>query len=91
MAEAVVSITLTPGQLARIGELVTGGEADSVPDFVARAVGRALEEQAPTDLDGALAATGGELTPEERDWADEVLRSMTERVRGFVGARDDAA
>jgi hypothetical protein len=111
MAETVVAITLTPGQLARIDALVAGGEADSVPDFVARSVQRAIEHrpigagsigpgvpdrrapgqpqlalQTADTLDDALAATGGELTTEEREWADEVLRTMTERVRGFVGS-----
>lgn len=106
MAETVVAITLTPGQLARIDALVAGGEAHDVADFVVRSVQRALDHGpvgprapgrpargqqqlalvAPDTLDDALAATGGELTPEEREWADEVLRAMSERVRGFVGS-----
>jgi Arc/MetJ-type ribon-helix-helix transcriptional regulator len=75
MATRKVTVTLDEGQLTRIRGLVTAGHATSVSGFVQHAVGVALDDVAGWGamLAEALAKTGGDLTSEERAWADEVL------------------
>ncbi|MGH3273570.1 MAG: hypothetical protein ACRDNZ_04495 [Streptosporangiaceae bacterium] len=75
MASKKVTITLDEVQLNRVRGLVEAGTAPSVSGFVQHAVGIALD-----DVDGwgamlaeALQATGGALSDNERDWADETL------------------
>ena len=75
MATRKVTITLDEDQLARIRGLVSGGNAASISGFVQHAVSVALDDVAGWGamLAEALARTGGDLTAEERAWADEVL------------------
>lgn len=68
-------MTLHEGQLDRIRGLVDAGTASSVSGFVQHAVGLALDDVAGWGalLAAALRDTGGELSAEERQWADEVI------------------
>lgn len=75
MATRKVTVTLEEEQLARIRGLVSSGKAASVSGFVQHAVSVALDDVAGWGamLAEALANTGGDLTAEERAWADEAL------------------
>jgi Arc/MetJ-type ribon-helix-helix transcriptional regulator len=75
MATKKVTVTLDEGQLDRIRALVDSGTATSVSGFVQHAVGVALDDVAGWGamLADALRDTGGELSAEERKWADETL------------------
>lgn len=75
MVTKKVTITLDESQLDRIRVLVGSGVAPSVSGFVQHAVGVALDDVAGWGamLAGALRDTGGELSAEERRWADETL------------------
>jgi Arc/MetJ-type ribon-helix-helix transcriptional regulator len=75
MATKKVTVTLDEGQLDRIRALVGSGTASSVSGFVQHAVGVALDDVAGWGamLADALRDTGGELSAEERRWADETL------------------
>lgn len=74
-----VTVTLPTAQVAAIRRLVSAGASSSVSGFVQHAVGVALDDIAGWGamLADALATTGGELTDEERDWADSVLGGGT--------------
>jgi Arc/MetJ-type ribon-helix-helix transcriptional regulator len=75
MATRKVTITLDEDQVERIRALVEAGTALSVSGFVQHAVGVALDDVAGWGamLADALTETGGELSRQERRWADEVL------------------
>jgi len=75
MVTKKVTITLEEDQLARVRALVAAGAATSVSGFVQHAVGVALDDVAGWGamLADALRDTGGELSGEERRWADEML------------------
>ncbi len=75
MATKKVTITLDEDQVERIRALVEAGTASSVSGFVQHAVGVALDDVAGWGamLADALTDTGGELSRQERRWADEVL------------------
>jgi Arc/MetJ-type ribon-helix-helix transcriptional regulator len=75
MATRKVTVTLDEEQLARIRGLVSVGKAASISGFVQHAVSVALDDVAGWGalLAEALGKTGGELTTEERVWADEIL------------------
>ena len=75
MATRKVTVTLEADQLERIRTLVESGEAASVSGFVQHAVGVAIDDVAGWGamLANALEVTGGELSAEERSWADEAL------------------
>jgi len=75
MATVKVTVTLDEDQLANIRSLVASGGAPSVSGFVQHAVGVALDDVAGWGalLADALTRTGGPLTQEEREWADEIL------------------
>ena len=75
MASRKVTITLEEGQLERVRALVEEGGATSVSGFVQHAVSVALDDVSGWGamLAGALRDTGGELTPDERRWADDAL------------------
>jgi Arc/MetJ-type ribon-helix-helix transcriptional regulator len=75
MATRKVTITLDEDQVERIRALVEVGTASSVSGFVQHAVGVALDDVAGWGamLADALTDTGGELSRQERGWADEVL------------------
>jgi Arc/MetJ-type ribon-helix-helix transcriptional regulator len=81
MATRKVTVTLDEGQVAAIRDLVANGRASSVSGFVQHAVGVALDDVAGWGavLAEALAATGGGLTAEERQWADGVLGTGKKR------------
>jgi len=83
MATKKVTVTLDEGQLARIRDLVEAGKATSVSGFVQHAVGVALDDVAGwgAALAEALAQTGGDLTAEERAWADQILGTGKRRKR----------
>jgi Arc/MetJ-type ribon-helix-helix transcriptional regulator len=80
MATRKVTITLDEAQLDQIRSLVQAGTAASVSGFVQHAVAVALDDVAGWGamLAEALRATGGELSDEERAWADEVLGTGTQ-------------
>jgi Arc/MetJ-type ribon-helix-helix transcriptional regulator len=75
MATKKVTVTLDEGQLERIRALVGAGPAASVSGFIQHAVSVALDDVAGWGamLADALRDTGGDLSREERSWADEVL------------------
>lgn len=82
MATKKVTITLDEDQVERIRALVEAGTALSVSGFVQHAVGVALDDVAGWGamLADALTDTGGELSRQERGWADEVL-GIKERAK----------
>jgi hypothetical protein len=75
MATKKVTITLQAEQLERVQELVGLGQAAGVSGFVQHAVDVALDDVAGWGamLAQALEETGGPLTDEEKEWANEVL------------------
>ncbi len=75
MATRKITVTIGEDQFERIRSLVSGGNAKSVSGFVQHAVGVALDDVAGWGalLSQALTESGGELSDEERAWADEVL------------------
>jgi len=75
MATRKVTVTLDESQLARIRAVVIQGAASSVSGFVQHAVGVSLDDVAGWGamLADALRDSGGELSREERSWADNVL------------------
>ena len=75
MATTKITVTLEDEQLREIREYVRTAKASSVSAFVKHAVGVALFEAAGwrASLDEALQQTGGQMTAEERAWADSVL------------------
>jgi Arc/MetJ-type ribon-helix-helix transcriptional regulator len=75
MSTVKVTITLGADELARIRALVEQGQVANVSVFVQHAVRRSLDDVAGWAgvLAAALEGTGGPLTPEEVQWADEVL------------------
>ena len=70
-----VTITLSEATLEAVRRLVEAGSAPSVSGFVQHAVGLALDDVAAWEvtLTEALASTGGDLSVQERAWADGVL------------------
>ena len=70
-----VTITLSEATLEAVRRLVEAGSAPSVSGFVQHAVGLALDDVAAWEvtLNEALASTGGDLSAQERAWADGVL------------------
>lgn len=70
-----VTITLPAATLDAVRQLVGAGQATSISGFVQHAVGMALDDVAGwgAALSEALASTGGELSAQERGWADGVL------------------
>ncbi len=81
VATRKVTVTIDEVQLERIRSLVGSGAASSVSGFVQHAVGVALDDMAGWGavLADALEETGGELSAEERRWADETLANQTHR------------
>ena len=75
MATKKVTVTLDEIQLGQIRSLVEAGTASSVSGFVQHAVAVALDDVAGWGamLAEALGRTGGEMSDEERAWADQVL------------------
>ena len=75
MATKKVTVTLDEVQLDQIRSLVQAGTTSSVSGFVQHAVGVALDDVAGWGamLAEALRGTGGEMSEEERAWADDVL------------------
>ena len=70
-----VTVTLPVESVEAIRGLVAEGKADSVSGFVQHAVRVSLDDVAGWGamLAEALRDTGGEVTAEERAWADDVL------------------
>lgn len=70
-----VTVTLPIATLDAVRRLVDAGQAATVSGFVQHAVRVALDDVAGWDaaLSEALASTGGELSAQERAWADTVL------------------
>jgi Arc/MetJ-type ribon-helix-helix transcriptional regulator len=83
MATKKVTVTLPEEHLERIRRLVNDGKASSISGFVQYAVGVSLDDIAGWGamLAEALGQTGGDLTAEERDWADRILGSPKRRKR----------
>lgn len=70
-----VTITLAAATVDEVRRRVEAGQATSVSGFVQHAVGLALDDAAGWEaaLREALTDTGGELSTQERTWADDVL------------------
>ncbi len=70
-----VTVTLPIETVGVIRDLVASGKADSVSGFVQHAVQVSLDDIAGWSvmLAQALRETGGDLTPQERAWAGDVL------------------
>lgn len=83
MATRKVTVTLDEVHLDRVRSLVEAGQASSVSGFVQHAVGVALDDVAGWGalIAGALEATGGPLSDDERTWADQVLAVAKPRRR----------
>ena len=81
MATRKVTVTLDEDQLGRIRGLVESGKAPTVSGFVQHAVSVALDDVAGWGamLAEALAHTGGDLTADERRWADRILGTAKKR------------
>ncbi len=75
MATKKVTVTLEEEQLDRIRSVIESGKAQSVSGFVQHAVGVALDDIAGWGelLSQALVESGGDVSDEERAWADGVL------------------
>jgi Arc/MetJ-type ribon-helix-helix transcriptional regulator len=75
MATTKITITLPDNHVEEIRALVVAGRAASVSAFTKHAVGVALSDAAGWRemLEDALQQTGGQLTREERAWADALL------------------
>ena len=75
MSTVKVTVTLSSDDLAQVRTLVQEGRVANVSAFVQHAVRRSLNDVAgwASVLAEALEGTGGPLTPEEVQWADEVL------------------
>lgn len=70
-----VTITLSVATVDRVRQLVEAGQTASISGFVQHAVAVALDDVGGwgSALSEALAGTGGELSAQERAWADNVL------------------
>lgn len=79
MATKKVTITLDEVQLDRIRSLVQSRTAPSVSGFVQHAVAAALDDVAGWGaiLAEALRESGGTLSDDEREWADDILGTST--------------
>ncbi|MBV9012970.1 MAG: hypothetical protein JO272_13140 [Pseudonocardiales bacterium] len=77
-----ITVTLDEDELARIRGLVESGKAPSVSGFVQHAVRVSLDDVAGWGavLAQALAQTGGDLTADERAWADRILGTGKHRA-----------
>lgn len=77
-----VTVTLSVATVDQVRRLVAAGQAASVSGFVQHAVGVALDDVAGwgSALSEALAGTGGELSAQERAWADSVLDNVRDDV-----------
>lgn len=75
MATKKVTVTLEEEQLERVRRVVAAGKATSVSGFVQHAVAVSLDDVAGWGalLAEALNYTGGDLTDDERSWADRIL------------------
>jgi Arc/MetJ-type ribon-helix-helix transcriptional regulator len=82
MASMKVTVTVPEEQLHAMRDLVANSQAASVSGFVQHAIDVALDDAAgwQRTLDASLEASGGPLTAEERNWADQVLASATRSV-----------
>jgi len=86
MATKKITITLETAQLDRVRELVEAGKASSVSGFVQRAVRVSLDDIAGwgAPLAQALQDTGGPLSRDEKEWADEMLGTKKRRTRSLA-------
>jgi len=84
MATQKVTVTLPEEQVLAIRRLVLAGKAASVSGFVQHAVAVGLKDVAGWGaiLAEALAQTGGDLTADERQWADRILGVTAEGGQG---------
>lgn len=75
MATRKVTVTLEEEQIERVRRAVAAGKAASVSGFVQHAVSVSLDDVAGWGalLAEALSSTGGDLTDDERAWADRIL------------------
>jgi Arc/MetJ-type ribon-helix-helix transcriptional regulator len=75
MASKKITVTLPLDQVTAIQRLVNSGMSSSVSGFIQHAVGVALDDVAGWGamLAQGLSQTGGDMTAEERAWADRIL------------------
>lgn len=85
-------MTLDEADVARIRSLVESGKAASVSGFVQHAAGVSPDDVAGWGamLAEALAQTGGDLSADERAWADRILGTAKGGKRGKRGKRSAA-
>lgn len=90
MSTVKVTVTLSSDDLAQVRALVQEGRVANVSAFVQHAVHRSLNDVTgwASVLAEALEGTGGPLTPQEVQWADEVLAGGGERF-GSDPRKDD--
>ncbi len=83
MASKKVTVTLPEEQVEAIQALVEARKASNVSGFVRHAVGVALDDVAGWGalLAEALEETGGPLSADEKEWADEALGVRKRRKR----------
>lgn len=83
MATRKVTVTLDEDQLERVRRLVATGKAASVSGFVQHAVAVSLDDVAGWGamLAEALNQTGGDLTADERAWADRTLGTGKKKTK----------
>ena len=75
MATKKITVTLDEEQVERIRRVVAAGKAASVSGFVQHAVAISLDDVAGWGalLAEAMGRTGGDLTDDERSFADRIL------------------
>lgn len=75
MASNKITVTLPQDQVTAIQRLVNSGMSSSVSGFIQHAVGVASDDVAGWGamLAQGLSQTGGDMTAEERAWADRIL------------------
>jgi Arc/MetJ-type ribon-helix-helix transcriptional regulator len=88
MATKKVTITLKEDQLEAIRALVAAGTASSVSGFVQHAIRVSLNDDSDLEamLDELLDETGGPMTTEEQEWADEILGVKPQKRRSSPAA-----
>lgn len=88
IATRKVTVTIDEEQLIQIRRLVETGQASSVSGFVQHAVSVGLDDVAGWGalLGEALRVSGGPLTDEEPQWADEVLGAPSQPLRSGSAA-----
>lgn len=83
MVTKKITVTLDEDQLELVRRLVAAGKAASVSGFVQHAVSVSLDDVAGWGamLAEALNRTGGDLSADERAWADRILGTVKKKTK----------